>query len=238
MLISDYQQRQQRISEKRRTLLRFLRQETWSSAEVLQSLLGLSNTGTYKTLSTFERDNLITSHYLVELKYRIWGISPTGLFYAWDENEQMEDRPTFQPSKVKAVMVRHHLDLQLARLQAEKTGWYTWTLEGDLPKGISKRPDAVVTNLLGERIAVELERTVKTQKRYEVIFSDYLQAIKAGEYQSVHYVCPDPEFARRLHRLFQQIESVPIANQRVTINDKHRNRLPVFALSNWPPQGT
>ncbi len=236
MLISDYQARQQRIEDKRRKLLRFLRYETWSSAEVLQQMLGLSSNGIYKTLSAFERDKLISSHYVVELKHRIWGITPTGLFYAWDENEIMEDRPTFQPSKVKAVMIRHHLDLQLARLKAEAAGWQQWRLEGDLPKGISKRPDAVVINPQGECIAIELERTVKTRKRYEVIFSDYLQAIKQGEYREVNYICPDPDFANRLQRLFQQIDSVPILNQRVAINDKHRSRLPVYSLEQWPPK--
>jgi len=84
-------------------------------------------------------------------------------------------------------------------------------------------------------IAIELERSIKTKKRYEVVFSIYLQSIKRGEYDLIHYVCPDPEFAARLKRMFQLIESVPVSGQRVKITDKHRAKFPVYSLQNWPP---
>ena len=133
-------------------------------------------------------------------------------------------------------MIQHHLDLQQARYQAEALGWKNWLPGNQLPKGIAKRPDAIAKDSLQlDTIAIELERTIKTKKRYEVIFSTYLQAIKRGDYASVHYVCPDPEFAKRLKRMFQLINSVPVSGQRVKILDKHRAKFPVFSLKNWPP---
>ncbi|MBT5228972.1 MAG: hypothetical protein HOM11_01725 [Methylococcales bacterium] len=56
-----------------------------------------------------------------------------------------------------------------------------------------------------DAIVKEIERTVKTRKRYEAIFAIYLQTIKRGEYDSIHYVCPDLAFANRLEQLFNLI---------------------------------
>ena len=87
----------------------------------------------------------------------------------------------------------------------------------------------------GHRVAIEIERSIKTIKRYEAIFAAYLQMIKQGDYAIVHYVCPDAAFAPRLSRLFQLIQAVPVVGERVPITDKHRARFPVYALQNWPP---
>jgi len=159
-----------------------------------------------------------------------------GLLYSWDEGEKMETRYIFEPSKIRPVMIQHHLDLQVARLQAESAGWTNWLPGNLLPKDVKKRPDAIVNTFSSNRkIAVELERTIKTKKRYEAIFSIYLQAIKRGEYHSIHYVCPDPEFAVRMRRMFMLITSVPVTGERVQINEKHRAKFPVYSLDNWPP---
>ena len=236
MLISSYQERQQRTADKQQRLLTLLRDETWSAAPMMAQWLNLSLSATYKTLSKLEQQHLIKAYYVEDLKYKIWGITPDGLLMAWQEDETMQNRSYFQPSKIKPVMMQHHLDLQQARLNAEQASWQDWYLGSLLPRQIGKRPDAIVTKLNQQIIAVELERTVKTKKRYEAIFSYYLQAIKQGQYQSVHYVCPSPEFATRLKRLFNLIESVPVAGERVKIQDKHRQKLPVFSLDNWPPK--
>jgi len=235
MLIKSYHERKQRSELKQRTLLKLLRDETWSNAPMMAQWLKISLSAAYKTLSKLEQQLLIKSYYVVDLKYKIWGITPDGLMMSWQEDEEMQIRPYFQPSKIKPVMMQHHLDLQQARFNAEKATWQNWHLGSLLPKQIGKRPDAIVMDKNQYTIAVELERTVKTKKRYEAIFSYYLQAITQGQYNSVHYVCPNPKFAARLKRLFNLIETVPVAGERVKIQDKHREKLPVFSLNNWPP---
>ncbi len=235
MLIKSYRERQNRTQQKQDVLLKFLRDETWSSAGILALRLELSSTAIYKTLRRLAEQEFIKYYYVRDLQFKIWGITPKGLLYSWSDDEVMEDRPVFEPSKIKPVMIHHHLDLQLARLNAEGLGWCYWRLGSQLPKGVAKRPDAIVLSQPESMtIAVELERTIKTKKRYEVIFSIYLQAIKRGDYDSIHYVCPDSEFASRLERLFQLIRTVPVAGTRVQVTDKHRARFPVFALADWP----
>lgn len=235
MLINDYQERMKRSQDNQQRILTLLRDETWTSAPMASQWLKLSLSATYKLLARLEAKKLLKVFYVEELRYNIWGITQDGLLMSWQEDEAMQLRPYFQPSRIKPVMMQHHLDLQQARFNAEQNGWSNWHLGSLLPKQIGKRPDAIVTTKEGDTIAVELERSVKTKKRYEVIFSIYLQAIKRGEYQSIHYVCPNPEFAVRLKRLFNLVQTVPVAGDRVAIKDKHRDKLPVFSLKSWPP---
>jgi biotin operon repressor len=236
MLIRSYEQRITRHEVKIARVLHFLRDETWSSGEILAALLGLSKTGIYKTLNQMERKGFIRAQQISEIKRNIYGITPQGLLYAWSENEVMQERPYFEPSRVKLSTIQHYLDTQLARLCAREDGWVHWVPGHLLPKGIAKRPDAMVKTTQGITIAVEIERTVKSRKRYEAIFSIYLQAIKRGEYDYIHYVCPDEVFATRLQRLFGLIDAIPIAGKRIDINDKHRARFPVYSLGKWPPK--
>ena len=235
MLISDYRKRTERTQRKQQILLQLLRDETWTSASIAAQWLNLSLSGAYKTLVKLERDKLIKAHYIEELKFKIWGITSDGLLQSWQDHELMQDRVYFQPSKIKPVMIQHHLDLQQARFNAEDNEWTNWLPGKLLSKNITKRPDAVAHDVKNQVIAIEVERTVKTKRRYEAIFSHYLQAIKLNEYDSVHYVCPSKKFASSLTRLFALIEAVPVAGNRVRLLEKHRAKFEIYYLHNWPP---
>lgn len=235
MLINSFNERQVRIDHKRRVLLQFLRDESWSNLSNLAGVMNLSEPAMFKTLCQLERDGFLLRHKVAQLRLSLWGITSKGLMFAWDEYEPMENRPHFEPSKLSIVNIHHYLDIQRARLAAERAGWSGWVPGNRLPKDIKKRPDAVATTPSGHRVAIEIERSIKTIKRYEAIFAIYLQMIKHGDYMMVHYVCPDIAFAPRLSRLFQLIQAVPVVGERVSITEKHRARFPVYALENWPP---
>lgn len=235
MLINSYQQRCTRAQSKREIVLRFLRDETWSNLRNLASVLGLSEPAAFKTLCQMERDGLLLKHKVQSLRISLWGITPQGLAFAWHESEAMQLRPYFEPSKLSVLTTHHYLDIQRARIIAERTGWTHWIPGNRLPKDIKKRPDAIAINTEGQIVAIELERSIKTLKRYEAIFAIYLQMMKRDEYAKVHYVCPDANFAPRLIRMFELIKAVPVAGERVPITEKHRARFPVYALDNWPP---
>ena len=235
MLINSPAERQIRIEHKRRKLLRFLRDETWSSLPVMASLLVMTEPAMYKTLCQMERDGFIVRHKVESFRISLWGITTKGLLWAWDADEKMLPRPYFEPGKLATVTIQHNLDTQTARLQAEQSGWSEWIPGNRLPPEIKKRPDAIAQSPWGEQVAIEIERSIKTQKRYESIFSLYLQAIKRGELDKVHYVCPDAEFALRMRRMFTLIDTVPAVGERVPLTDRHRARFPVFALESWPP---
>ncbi len=234
MLINSYQQRCARAQSKREVVFHFLRDETWSNLTNLAGVLGLSEPAAFKTLQQLERDGYLLRYKVIELRLSLWGITPQGLAFAWGDDEIMQIRPYFDPSKLSVMTIAHYLDIQRARLIAEVAGWTNWIPGNRLPKDIKKRPDAVATNPEGQTIAIELERRIKTLKRYEAIFAIYLQMMKRDEYAKVHYVCPDASFAPRLLRMFELIKAVPVAGERVTITEKHRARFLVYALDNWP----
>lgn len=234
MLIRSYDERMSRQATRHRRVLCFLRDETWSSSSVLTELLGGTPALTSKTMSQLEHLGHVVRHQAEPLRQLLWGITSHGLAHAWDDDAQMQFRACFEASKLSPLAVPHHLDIQRARLMAARAGWSDWIPEALLPRGLVKRPDAVVRASDGRRVAVEVERHVKTIKRYEAIFSAYLQAIRRGEYDEVHYLVPDNKFAARLQRVFGLVTSVPVIGERVQLTEKHKARFIVYALQDWP----
>ena len=235
MLISNYSERKKLNERKIGLILSFLRDETWSTPFIISMLLDLSLASAYKTLNSLVKKNLLIKYNVEDIRQVIYGITTLGLMESWNYTKKLPERRTyFQPSKIKAVMVSHHLMLQQSRLNAEKIGWSEWVPAKLLPKDIPKKPDAVVKSLSDETIAVELERSMKTQKRYEAIWSIYLQAIKRGDYDAVHYIVPNQRFQTSLSRMFSLIKFIPVGGNRVKIDDKHRAKFRVLAINDWP----
>lgn len=234
MLIKDYENRCLARNLKRKRVLEFLRDETWSSVSILAQVMSLSVSAAYKSLASFEREGIVTSHYDESLNFRVWGITNAGLFQAWDDEPSMEKRSPFEPAKFKPLMASHELNLQLARLKAESSGWAGWMLGKHL-KYADKRPDAIANDINGNTVFVEMEQTIKSRQRIEAILSIYLQKVKRQELSYVVYLCPDLVFARRLEKLFLSIKEIPVAGSRVELTDKHRSKFVITCLDSWPP---
>jgi len=237
MLVKSYEQRCLLRHTKRVQLLEFLRDETWSSIPIISQILGLSISATYKTLSSFEKAGLVNSHKDSALNFKVWGVTNLGLFEAWDSDCEVQKRAPFEPSKFKPLQANHELNLQQARISAMSNFWTEWRLGKHLVN-VEKRPDAIARDPRGNVVYVELEQVVKSRQRIEKIFSIYLQKIKRGELDYVAYVCPTEKFSRRLNKLFNSINEIPVAGARVPITDKHRSKFRVTDLSQWPNFGS
>ena len=234
MLINSYSERTERTQQNSERTLTFLFDETWSIAPVFQKILNLGPSATYKTLNRLLKEGAIKKYYVTEAGVHLWGITQSGLAAAWDFGCPVEQRTIFEPNKINPLFIRHHVDLQLARILAEHNGWTQWRPDKLLPKGLRKRPDAVAVSPLNETIAIEYERTIKTKKRYESIWASYLMDIKTGIYSRVIYITPDTKMKRSLERIFSIIEAVPVHGSRVAIEPKHHARFYVCALGEWP----
>jgi hypothetical protein len=232
--------RSARVQEKRRIVLRWLRDEIWSTPEVLGKIMGLSaRQGVYQTLAKMERDGYLASSDVVIFKkstQKIVGITAHGLACAFDADEKLEKRPTFEASKVKLSTLQHEIDIQRLRVEAESAGWKSWTPGARLgPSKVgANRPDAIVVDPQQRVVAVEVERTIKTTKRYEAILSQYLQAVAKGQYGRIVWVCPTPDLAARLRRIVLNISAVPINGKRIALEERHYELLGVLAYSQWP----
>ncbi|MCA3085090.1 MAG: hypothetical protein ING65_02095, partial [Rhodocyclaceae bacterium] len=87
-------QRQARAEKKLRAVLRWLRDETWSTPEVLGTVMQLnSRQATYKSLRKLESEGYIASTEMQIFKKKtqlIFGITSHGLAHAFDLNEPLE----------------------------------------------------------------------------------------------------------------------------------------------------
>lgn len=237
MLISDPKARAEATANKRRALLRFLRDETWSVPGVLAQVAGItSRQGIHSTLQAMARDELVKYHSLPIEGRRalpLWGITAHGLAYAWDEAEEIEDRPRFEPSRLTLARVPHQIDLQRARLAAEAAGWTDWQRGERLGFNPPIRPDALVTNPKGVRVAIEVERTIKTRQRYQQILGNHLEAIRAGQWLGVIYLTPEG-MADRLRRVVEAVPYILENGERLELSESHRRRFRFLELAQFP----
>lgn len=220
-LMTSFAERQARIAEKRRIILRFLREEIWTTAELVAALLCFATRApAYQTLKAMERDGLLRSH-AAALAYgrtvTLWGLTPHGLAFAFDDDEPLQEISIFQPSRVSVSQMSHKIELQRLHIEALKEGWTSWVDGHNLNMGKGdKIPDAVAVTASGERVAIELERTVKSAKRYYEIVVSYTLRRKANGWQEVRYYCPDESIRRRVEQRIHEIKHLSIRGQIAT----------------------
>lgn len=220
-------ERKAQTIKKQNIVLSFLKDETYTHVDVLQKLLGFKNVqNVNSTMKKLERDNLV-KRASIDVSYgrpiTLWGITTTGLHHAFGLDEQLEDRPVFEPSKAKGSTLQHRIDLQLARITAEQAGWTEWVsgqLLGKRMQGM-KIPDAIATNPQGEKIAIELERTIKTRKRYADILVSHLRSKKEGLWSKIYYLSPSVDFSLRLRRAFHSIETAQLNGSKFKLKEEH-----------------
>ena len=245
-LINSPHLRAERVVEKRELVLRWLREELWSTSEILGDVMQLKNrSGVHRTLAAMEHDNLLRRAQLPLFGRQtatLWGITPHGVAAAYDISEAVDSYRYFEPSRVSFTMFRHQIDLQLLRIKAERFGWKKWIpgtrLQSTSPSA-AKRPDAIAADSTGVIVAIEVERTLKSHKRYVTILSSYLQAIKRGEFARVDYVSPDALTSTRVERLLKSIKAVPVRGQHVAIDpERHFASFRFMHYDQWPTQIT
>jgi hypothetical protein len=247
-LIANPAKRAARALEKRRLVLRFLRDEIWTSADIVGMLLGISYPAAHILLKVMDRDGLTTSSEMFVRSKRgaqravLHGITAQGLAYAWDMSEVQEARHPWEPSKTNPLFVPHNIETQRARLRATLKGWHTWRpARALMGLGLPKLPDGEVVDPSGLKVAVEIEREIKTDKRYEAVIGAYVAQMKKDErWDRVDYLCPDVEFAARLARVFGRLKQLRLEGQTGVpakvgnLEQVHLDRFRFYANEAWP----
>ncbi len=227
--------RQNRILEKRKLILKFLRYETYSHVDVFKILLNVKTVqAVYQTLDKMVRDNLVRKA-KINVTYgrpiTLFGITDNGLAHAFDLNEAFEKRPIFQPSKVKVTMLNHKIQVQLFIVKSKFHG-YTKVKNADLLN--FRRSECKVPDLIAEYdekvIGIEVELTIKSIKRYKDIIIAHLLSIKNEHWHEVHYLVPSIDFKARLERIFKSIKTVQYKNQTIELNEKHFSKFKFFII--------
>ena len=223
-----------RAEAKQALLLDFLASgEVWTTPMMIAALLGLSLRRAYALIERMERDSLLVLD-RISPKQMLVGITPTGLAYSTHPAAAQTAR--FEPGRQSPQFIEHHLDTQRARLQAEAAGW-TWEAGKLLyEKGWHKVPDALATSPNGERVAIEIERTIKTPLRYQQIIPAALKDVKAGHYARVQYLSPQGR-ADAVSRALHRVESVKVGGEAVKLTPQHWARFSFANLADWPEPG-
>ena len=145
-----------------------------------------------------EANDLIKAHTvdfeLSSWNLKIWGLTPSGTLLATPEDEKFK---FFEVSRVKPITMAHSLALQRVKVLAVGQGWGDWKSSSKMLQNANlsrstwlQVPDAVAISPKGRKIAIELERTVKTPKRYVEILANYAEMMSMGVIDEVFYVCP------------------------------------------------
>lgn len=240
MLLTTHDERMAAHAEKRRRVLAFLRTETWTTPGVLSELIG-DRSSASRLVSSLERDGLVVVESLPFGRKAV-GITPTGQAEAAAVTGKPPGR-AFERGRVPVSTLDHRLNLQRLRISLARAGWSGWVYPDRQPvaqksRKDTHRPDAVVTTPGGVRVALEVERTVKTAKRYRFVIGRHLAQISAGMYTYVIYACPTPAMAAAVAAVVHKLGHVVVSGQdkKLTADDFLRfSFLSYQEVPSWRP---
>lgn len=224
----------ERNKEKQDLILRFLRTETYTTNHIIKRVLGIATVqGANKTLLKLEAKNLVKKHAYNYLgnSVNLWGITPHGVAMSFSDDEDYKDYKHFEPNRISLAMIPHTIGVQTVRLDLQGQGYRDFIncdKNTHLSEKYRHRPDLIATNSLGECIAIEVERTIKSKKRYMQLMFEHLALMKAKKWRYVHYYSPNSTIQKALNRIFNSIEYVLCNSERIDIEDKHRERFKFF----------
>jgi hypothetical protein len=199
--------------DKIRKVLAFLSSEIWTTPGVLRFLLGAADRPADKSnfrrfLSKLTAENLVVVDEIGDVE--VIGITAEGQSWiSWHLGKPLVET-LYQVGRAGVSQIDHRVDLQILRIRLARAGWTGWRYPDRVSPAqkVKKghyRPDALVTNPDGIRVALEIERTAKTSKRYRYVVGQHLSQIAAGQYLCVLYCCPD---SRRLLAVQSAIQNL------------------------------
>jgi len=228
----SYLEKHARAEAKRELVLQFLASgEVFSTVAILSRVISASPSSTTRTLDYLMRAGSLKSEmHVIQCRHcYIYGITPHGLGLVGKF-----DVRHFELGKTNTAYIPHHVATQMARLNAEDEGWKDWQPGKALyGQSLEKVPDALATDPVMKRVAIEIERHIKTPKRYGEIISAHLQAITQKRWAEVYYLCPHG-LHQKVEAAFAHIDSVFVKGERVPLQKKHRDCFKFFALNSWP----
>ncbi|MBT0722828.1 hypothetical protein HGT70_16335 [Rosenbergiella collisarenosi] len=211
--IRSYRERMAKKQDNETEILRFLKDEIFSTAEILSKVLNYTAASTaYGTLNRMCANGLLSTEQINLGGYRpfkLYGITQHGAVMVMDDHDDPFKLKAFEPSKITLSTLEHRLDIQRTRLISRNLG-YQWksTSNLKLEKG-QKYPDGLMRKD-GRIFAVEVERVAKSPKRYREIVELYLNQLQKNGWNVVIYLFPGSQLRDRVQRIFYAVDAVSI----------------------------
>ncbi len=232
-----------KLPPSQRQALRFLRVQTWSVVSVLQrQLQHNSPQATYQLMKRMMSQGLISSADIAlpaQNRVRLFGITELGLAYAFDLGEEVTTTRYFEPSKVSPSTLQHELDIQLAHINALKSGWKNWENGSSLGMRLRKMkiPDAITLSPDGKKVCIEVEREIKSARRYREIIASHLASRKQNHWEHILYLCPTNDLALRLRRKVASLDYLLWNGNRVSLTEAHMSHFTFDSYGYFTKEG-
>lgn len=229
-LSMTYAQKQQRAADKRRLLMSFLASgECYTSPVIVAELLQTTERTAQRLLKTLAEEKILRAEKVIPFSsLKIYGITEHGIGITESAHPRCRE---FRIGTTNPHYLAHHLEGQHIRLTLERAGWTDYVpgklLYVDNSQRLKKLPDALVTRPDGRRVAVEIERFVKSQKRMAGIIGAHLHQILAGHYDIVYYFTSHQV---ALDRVIQAVEYVFVDGEKIKLTESHRARFKNFDI--------
>ena len=188
-----YMERLERQGNNERSILTFIGSEGLSTAHMLAELLGYKQTqSVYKILRRLEENRFIRT-YKMDFIGSLYVLTPKGISRLDDEVEIK----TIKPHEIKPFSMEHRLAIQRCHIAMIKNRIRWDCLTGRIKKG-QQKPDGVIWFCYNaerqSEIAIEVELTIKTRKRYYEIYGAYTRS----KYPLILYLVPNETLKKRL----------------------------------------
>ena len=189
-------------------ILQFLLKEKYSTSPILTSILGYKDrSSVLKILRRLEKKELIRKH-KIDIFRTLYGITNNGLHVAQSDQDKITDWQYFEPSKVNPITLDHQLGIQKIHAICLKLGLYFMPGRELGSRADSDKISDGVINIFGNKIALEMERHVKSRRRYDAVIYNYLKLVKTGEYQSILYVSDTAEKTERIKKAIHSLDKI------------------------------
>jgi len=220
-LIKDHEERLKRSQDKLEKLLAFCAEHGWVDTRAAAMVMGVQRKHASSDLARAVKRGLLTKHEVEIAGWRRpwWRPTPAGTVEGLLAAGREIPDPLPDPRNMSTTTFQHESDcLLLAATTPEDLVWSRWIGGPPVKKGTL--PDATLTGKI--TVAVEVERTVKNQRRYREIVASHLTAIMRGRFQKVFYFCPDPRTRDRVKGMILSITRVKIHGKEYVIGEKER----------------
>jgi hypothetical protein len=202
----------------KQTILRWLIDFGCSNTTMLTCITGLSDYGIKKALKRLLIEGFIFAVAESDNIKNVWGITWKGVCEAGEIDENM----VFNDADFNVSQMYHKLCIQNARAILESKG-----LEYVCPDvKFLRDKEAHVDGFYrknGELIAIEVENSAKSKKRYKEVWGAHIKAINKGMYSGVHYFLVDKNVLR-LQRIFDEMDTVYINDKTVPFTAEVKSR--------------
>jgi len=228
------------MDDKDRGIMVFIRDETFSTTEILSQASGLKRSAIYVRVKNLEKQGFIKhSDVPFEVTSRgylsIWGLTREGARLAASDGYF----DYFEAENISIMTIAHSISLQRRKVVAIAAGWEQWLSSRRMRQIAHKDPliwlqvpDALAMSPKGKKVAIELERTKKTPKRYEEIMSNYCQMLLDKTIDQVIYICPE-KITPAIEDYFLRVEAIFVNGRIQPVHESFRKRFHFVTYTEW-----